>query len=72
MLFQKLCTENHLYHAWRQVKAKNSAGGIDGFSVLDFEYFAGKNRKINRCKNRYGCLLQDLFGLLHKNCLSTG
>lgn len=45
MLFQKLCTENHLYHAWQQVKAKNSAGGIDGFSVLDFENDLEQNLK---------------------------
>ena len=37
MLFPKLCTKETLYNAWQQVKAKNAAGGIDGFTTADFE-----------------------------------
>lgn len=36
-MFVKLCDIQTLYSAWTSVKLKNSAGGIDGFSVLDFE-----------------------------------
>lgn len=36
-LFQRLCTVNTLFEAWKAVKSKNSAGGIDGFSVAMFE-----------------------------------
>jgi hypothetical protein len=36
-LFASLCQISTLHAAWRQVKAKNSAGGIDGFSVLQFD-----------------------------------
>lgn len=46
MLFQKLCTENHLYNAWLQVKSKRSAGGVDGFSVLDFDNDLQNNLRI--------------------------
>jgi retron-type reverse transcriptase len=36
-LFASLCQISTLHAAWRQVKAKNSVGGIDGFSVLQFD-----------------------------------
>ena len=36
MLFSKLCTKETLYNAWQQVKAKNAAGGIDGFNDCRF------------------------------------
>lgn len=36
-LFQFLCQDSTLQAAWRQVKGKNSAGGIDGISLAEFE-----------------------------------
>ena len=36
-LYQNLCLPVTLYSAWKVVKKKNSAGGIDGLSVLQFE-----------------------------------
>ena len=36
-LFDNLCQNNLLYEAWTIVKAKNSAGGIDGMSITDFD-----------------------------------
>ena len=36
-LFQSLCAEATLQVAWRQVKGKNSTGGIDGMSLVEFE-----------------------------------
>lgn len=36
-MFAKLCTTECLFSAWKQVKSKNSTGGIDGLSILDFE-----------------------------------
>ena len=36
-LYQNLCLPVTLYGAWKVVKKKNSAGGIDGLSVLQFE-----------------------------------
>ncbi|WP_455961974.1 CRISPR-associated endonuclease Cas1 [Bacteroides bouchesdurhonensis] len=36
-LFQTLCLDSTLHAAWRQVKSKNSAGGIDGISLAEFE-----------------------------------
>lgn len=36
-LYERLCSENTLYEAWRVVKAKNSNGGIDGVSVASFD-----------------------------------
>lgn len=36
-MFNKLCELNTLFEAWKAVKAKNSAGGIDGLSVLAFD-----------------------------------
>lgn len=36
-LFQTLCLDSTLQAAWRQVKRKNSAGGIDGISLVEFE-----------------------------------
>ena len=30
-----LCNEQTLYNAWNVVKAKGSAGGIDGVSITD-------------------------------------
>ncbi|MDR2915332.1 MAG: CRISPR-associated endonuclease Cas1 [Tannerella sp.] len=35
--FQRLCAVNTLFEAWKVVKSKNSAGGIDGFSVAMFD-----------------------------------
>lgn len=45
VLFDKLCTDDCLFSAWKQVKAKKSAGGIDGFTVLSFEENLHKNLK---------------------------
>ena len=36
-LFHSLCLDTTLQAAWRQVKGKNSAGGIDGVSLAEFE-----------------------------------
>lgn len=36
-LYHLLCQETTLYNAWKTVKAKNSVGGIDGISVIQFE-----------------------------------
>jgi group II intron reverse transcriptase/maturase/CRISPR-associated endonuclease Cas1 len=36
-LFQRLYDINTLFEAWKTVKSKNSAGGIDGFSVTMFD-----------------------------------
>lgn len=36
-LFERLCQLDLLQSAWMNVKSKNSAGGIDGMSVKDFE-----------------------------------
>ena len=36
-LFHSLCLDATLQAAWRQVKGKNSAGGIDGVSLAEFE-----------------------------------
>ncbi len=36
-LFNTLCSVSCLHTAWKLVKSKNSAGGIDGFSVFQFE-----------------------------------
>lgn len=44
-LFNKLCSLNCLYSAWTNVKAKNTAGGIDGLSVLDFDDNLSQNMK---------------------------
>lgn len=35
--FQTLCTFSTLHAAWKAVKAKNSAGGVDGIIVTEFE-----------------------------------
>ncbi len=35
--FNLLCQVPRLYHAWSMVKAKGSAGGIDGVSIIEFE-----------------------------------
>lgn len=37
MLFQTLCTPTFLFEAWKNVKSKNAAGGIDGISIAAFE-----------------------------------
>lgn len=42
ILFQILCNEQTLRNAWLLVKQKNSAGGIDGMTVADFEKEAEK------------------------------
>lgn len=36
-LFEKLCQKSLLYEAWRTVKSKNAAGGIDGMTISDFD-----------------------------------
>ena len=36
-LFVRLCQKNVLAEAWATVKSKNSAGGIDGITVSDFD-----------------------------------
>lgn len=36
-LYDKLCREDTLYEAWKTVKTKNSAGGIDGVSIASFD-----------------------------------
>lgn len=36
-MFHTLCLDATLQAAWRQVKGKNSAGGIDGVSLAEFE-----------------------------------
>jgi hypothetical protein len=36
-LYRILCLPVTLYNAWKVIKSKNSAGGIDGLSVLVFE-----------------------------------
>jgi len=42
-LFDKLCSTDCLFAAWSSVKSKNSAGGIDGLSVLDFDNKLSEN-----------------------------
>lgn len=42
-LFDQLCTEQGLLDAWRLVKSKNAAGGIDGISVTQYEKDIGRN-----------------------------
>lgn len=37
MLFSKLCNINLLFAAWKTIKKKKAAGGIDGFTILSFE-----------------------------------
>lgn len=41
-LFRQLCSLKLLHRAWKMVKLKNSAGGIDGISVAEFEEELGK------------------------------
>ena len=36
-LFQQLCSLKLLHRSWKMVKLKNSAGGIDGVTVAEFE-----------------------------------
>lgn len=36
-LFDKLCQAQTLLHAWKIVKQKGSSGGIDGFSIQEFD-----------------------------------
>lgn len=36
-LFQTLCTASALLAAWKLVKTKNAAGGVDGMTVNEFE-----------------------------------
>jgi len=35
--FNTLCKENTLYDAWKTVKPKGSAGGIDGVTIREFD-----------------------------------
>lgn len=37
LLYKSLCMEETLYEAWKAVKSKNSAGGIDGVTLSCFE-----------------------------------
>jgi retron-type reverse transcriptase len=36
-LYKQLCSSQLLMSAWQRVKAKDSIGGIDGISLLEFE-----------------------------------
>lgn len=36
-MFHTLCLDATLQAAWKQVKGKNSTGGIDGVSLAEFE-----------------------------------
>ena len=36
-LYERLCSLDTLHSAWQAVKAKNTAGGIDGITVADFD-----------------------------------
>lgn len=36
-LFDRLCSVEHLFRAWENVKSKNSAGGVDGENVSSFD-----------------------------------
>lgn len=45
ILFNKLCSTDCLYAAWKLVRSKKSAGGIDGLSLYDFEEDLRKNLK---------------------------
>lgn len=42
-LYQQLLDPNTLLRAWKIVKAKNSAGGVDGVSLLEFERNLSQN-----------------------------
>jgi hypothetical protein len=42
-MFSNLCLSVTLHTAWKAVKLKNSAGGIDGLSVLQFEENPAEN-----------------------------
>lgn len=49
-LFQSFTTLHTLQNAWRAVRVKNSAGGVDGFTIAHFE----KNSTDNLTKLHYG------------------
>jgi len=36
-MFKTLCTIDHLLSSWDSIKSKNSAGGIDGENISDFD-----------------------------------
>ena len=42
-LFEKLSQQSTLYDAWRKIKAKKAAGGIDRVSVEEFDRHLNKN-----------------------------
>lgn len=42
-LFERLCGEHTLHEAWKMVKAKNASGGIDGFSVRQYDEDIGSH-----------------------------
>ena len=42
-MFKTLCSIDHLLSSWDSIKSKNSAGGIDGESISEFD----KNLKDN-------------------------
>lgn len=41
-LLAKLCQYRTLLYAWKQVRAKGSAGGIDGLTIKDIDYQISK------------------------------
>lgn len=42
-LYPRLCSQSLLFDAWKIVKQKGSAGGVDGVSLLQFEERLGTN-----------------------------
>ena len=42
-LFEKLCSVEHLQKSWKDVKAKQAGGGIDGATVATFEINLANN-----------------------------
>ena len=47
-LYPRLCSQSLLFDAWKIVKQKGSAGGVDGVSLLQFEERLGTNLAILR------------------------
>jgi len=52
-LFGTLCLPATLLNAWKTVKSKNSAGGIDGLSVEQFEEKLADNLEVVRQHGRF-------------------
>jgi group II intron reverse transcriptase/maturase/CRISPR-associated endonuclease Cas1 len=44
-LFEKLCTEDALYEAWKVIKSKKAGGGIDGVTISLYEENIQENLK---------------------------